>query len=94
MGWIDFRRAKSRPLRDGDRVITLESQALLLRLPFAVAVWNRPVAVQLERAGTVERIPIRDWTRVGELSIAALIMASLFIGIAFQNKGHNAKRSS
>jgi hypothetical protein len=39
------------------------ARVLLVRLPFAAIVWNRPVAVVVERDGVSIRQPIHDFSR-------------------------------
>lgn len=72
--WIPFVEQKTRSGRStrwGDAVITPEARALVIRLPFAGFVWNRPAAVVIEQDGRLERIPIHDPTRKGVLLLAA-----------------------
>ena len=47
--------------KDGIR-ITPESRSLTIRWPNGGLVWNRPLAVVVDRGGTTERIPIVDVT--------------------------------
>jgi hypothetical protein len=59
----------------GDVTLAPQSQSLLVRWPDGGWVWNRPVAVLVERGGETERIPVVDVTRkaqVGLLGLAAL----------------------
>ncbi len=59
----------------GDVTLTPQSRALLVRWPNGGWVWNRPVAVMVERGGETERLPIVDVTRkaqVGLLGLAAV----------------------
>ena len=65
----------------GDLSVTPQSQALTVRLPFGGLVWNRPVAVLVERGGGTERIPIVDVTRVALLGLLGL--SSVFSIIVF-----------
>lgn len=72
----------------GDRVtaghvtLTPQSQALTLRWPNGGLVWNRPVAVLVERDGQSERIPIVDVTRLAQVGLLGLsvffVLATLF----------------
>ena len=52
--------------------VTPESQAVVLRSPFAQFVWNRPTAVLVEQAETVRRMPIVDGTRIMQVVLLAL----------------------
>jgi hypothetical protein len=56
----------------GDVSLTPQSQALTIRWPRGGLVWNRPVAVLVERDGQTERIPIVDVTRMAQLELLGL----------------------
>jgi hypothetical protein len=56
----------------GDVTLTPQSQALTIRWPNGGAVWNRPVAVLVERDGQTERIPVVDVTRIAQLVLLGL----------------------
>jgi len=56
----------------GDITVTPQSKALVMHAPFGGLVWNRPVAVLVERGERTERIPIVDVTRIVELGLLAL----------------------
>lgn len=63
----------------GDVTITPQAQTFTIRLPYGGLVWNRPVAVLVERGGQTERISIVDITRVIQLGLLGL---SLVFSIA------------
>jgi hypothetical protein len=63
----------------GDMAVTPQSQALTVRWPRGGWVWNRPVAVLVERGEERKRIPIVDVTRVAQLGLYVL---ALMFGIA------------
>ena len=65
----------------GDITVTPQSQALTIRLPYGVLVWNRPVAVLVERGRQTERIPVVDVTRVVQLGL--LGFSSVFSIVVF-----------
>jgi hypothetical protein len=52
--------------------LTPESKALVVRWPNGGWVWNRPVAVLVEREGGGERMPIVDVTRIAQLALLGL----------------------
>ena len=56
----------------GDVTLTPQSKALVIHAPFGGLVWNRPVAVLVERGERTERIPIVDVTRIVQLGLLAL----------------------
>jgi hypothetical protein len=55
--------------------ITPQSQAVVVRWANGGWVWNRPVAVLVERDGETERIPMVDVTRMAQLGLFALSIA-------------------
>ncbi len=62
--------------------LTPQSQFLSIRLPFGGWVWNRPVAVLVERDGQVERIPVVDVTRLALLGLAGVAtIFSVFVSV-------------
>ncbi len=64
----------------GDVTVTPQSRALTIRWPNGGFVWNRPVAVLVERDGSTERVPIVDVTLVARMVLFALSLAlSMFI---------------
>ena len=65
----------------GDISVTPESKALTVRWPGGGWVWNRPVAVLVERGEEKERIPIVDVTRVAQLALYGLGLAFAVIGL-------------
>lgn len=86
--WVQWRTAAGNAIRVGDTMVTPLAQALVVRPPWQAGsdrwggafVWNRPVAVVVERAGQSERLPIVDVTRIVVWSLMAgitLVSASL-----------------
>ncbi len=64
----------------GDVNVTPQSQALTIRWPHGGLVWNRPVAILVERGEQTERIPIVDVTRMVQLGLLGLsLVFSIFI---------------
>ncbi len=60
------------PIPVGDVTVTPQSQALIVRWPNGGFVWNRPVAVLVDRDGETERVPIIDVTRVVQIGLMGL----------------------
>lgn len=56
----------------GDVTVTPQSQALTIRWPYGGLVWNRPVAILVERGEQTERVPIVDVTRIAQLGLLGL----------------------
>jgi hypothetical protein len=63
------------PVTAGDLRLTPQSRALTIRWPYGGFVWNRPVAVLVERGEERERIPIVDVTLVAQVALLALAAA-------------------
>jgi hypothetical protein len=59
----------------GDATITPQSQALAVRWPNGGFVWNRPLAILVERDGATERIPIVDVTLMAQSALLGLTVA-------------------
>jgi len=64
------------PVTVGDVTVTPRARALVVRLRWGGLVWNRPTAVTVERAGQVRRIPVVDVTRILQLGVLGLGLAS------------------
>ncbi len=76
---VELQTRASAPVEvDGVR-ITPEAQALTVSLPFFRFVWNRPVAITVERQGQSERVPIVDVTRIALLALAGSVVALAFV---------------
>lgn len=82
---IQWQTVSGSPIAVGDITVTPQSQALTVRWPAGGVVWNRPVAVLVERGGQTERIRIIDVTRVVQAGLLGLSlglgMVTLFQGI-------------
>ncbi len=80
------------PITAGDVTVTPLAQALVLNLgPRRGRVWNRPVAVLVEREGVSRRIPIVDVTRIAQV---ALIVAGLTTGLSFMLARRRARHAA
>jgi hypothetical protein len=66
----------------GDVTVTPQSQARILRWPWVGWVWNRPIAVLVERGGQSERIPIVDVTRLVQVGLLGLGLAFFIVALA------------
>jgi hypothetical protein len=88
---IEWQTHSGSPVTVGNLTVTPQSQALTVRWLAGGLVWNRPVAVLVEREGQTERIPIIDVTRVVQ---AGLLGLSLGLGIVtfFQGIRHRRNR--
>ena len=72
---IELKNSSSQVVTAGEFTLTPQSQALIVRLPYFRAVWNRPVAVVVERGGEIQRLPIVDVTRLVQLCLIAVSAA-------------------
>jgi hypothetical protein len=73
--FIEWRTASGKPVTVGDVTLTPQSQALTVHWPSGGLVWNRPVAVLVERDEGTEHIPIVDITRVVQLGLLSFSLA-------------------
>jgi hypothetical protein len=87
---IQWQTISSSPVTVGDVAVTLQSQALTVHWPFGGFVWNRPVAILVERGGprSVERIRVVDVTRMVQLGLLGF---SLVLTIAILAKSARRK---
>jgi len=78
--FVQWRVADGEPITVGGRTITPQVQYLLIRWRNGAWLWNRPLAVLVEKEGQIERLPIIDITRLAQLGLLGLgISLSLFI---------------
>ena len=66
---IQWQSSSGDKITIGQTSITPQSQALMIRWPNGGLVWNRPIAILVERKGQSERIPIIDVTRLAQLQL-------------------------
>ena len=69
---VQWHKASGQPVVVHDLTLTPQSQVLIVRFPWGAWVWHRPTAVQVERNGRVERLPIVDLTRLIQLGLVSL----------------------
>jgi hypothetical protein len=81
--------ASAGPVTVGEVTVTPQARALLVRLPWAGFVWNRPTAALVEQAGQVRRIPVVDVTRILQLGLLGLGVA---IAAAIPSRSHGGGR--
>lgn len=66
--------------------VTPEARAVVLRLPFGGWVWNRPVAVVVEREGETRRVPIPDPVQGARLvTLLSLALLALLGALAVRD---------
>ncbi len=68
-------------IRRGEVAVTPQSQALTVGCSRGGLVWNRPLAVVVERDGEERRIPIVDVTRWGQLALFGLSLVFVLVGL-------------
>jgi len=73
----------------GRMTVTPQARRLVLRWRSTSFVWNRPVAVLVERGGQVQRYPIRDVTRLVQLGLggATLLIVAAGLIASWRKKG-------
>ena len=79
---LQWRKVSGNKVSVGDVTVTPQSQALTVRWPRGGLVWNRPVAVLVERDEETERIPIVDVTRMAQLGLLGLSLVFSMIIMA------------
>lgn len=85
---FQWRTVTGEPVTAGDRTVSPQSQALVVRWPGGGFVWNRPVAVLVQRGEETERIPIVDITRTAQWGLAGLGLIFSVLALAFSiNRG-------
>ena len=67
--WIALRRLSGEPVTAGGFIVTPQSRALTVCLPFAAFVWQRPISVTVEQDGRTTELPIRDVTRLARFAV-------------------------
>jgi hypothetical protein len=72
----------------GDATVTPQSQALTIRWPNGGMVWNRPVAVWVERNDETERIPVTDVMLLAQLGLlgASLLFSMITILVSTRRR--------
>jgi hypothetical protein len=69
---VQLKTVHAQPIAAGGARLILESQALVVRLPFGGFVWHRPTAVTVEPTG--RRVPIHDLTRIAQIGLVVVTM--------------------
>jgi hypothetical protein len=80
---ITWQSYAGKPIVVQGTTITPESWAFHLQTPFGGWVWNRPIAVLVERDGKLQRIPIVDVTLaviLGMVAFSTIISILAFVG--------------
>ena len=96
---ISIKKSSGRPVTAGNLVLTPVSQAVLIRTPGQVngLVWNRPVAVRVQRVQTTgeemqapqtpQDVPVYDYTRRAQMLILGVgLLGSALIWLIFRNR--------
>jgi hypothetical protein len=85
--FLQWQAHAGQPMVMGDMRVTPQSQALVVHFPRGGFVWNRPVALLVERNGQLpQRIPIVDVTHLAIL----LLMCSAIVGVILFKKEQNS----
>jgi hypothetical protein len=79
--WFRVQTLSGDPIAVHGVTVTPQSQAIVVRWPKGGWVWNRPLAVWVERKGQRERIPVVDVTRVAQLGLFGLGMAFALLAL-------------
>ena len=90
--FVQWKTNSGNPIVIHDNTITPQAKALIIKLPFFGFVWNRPVAILVEKNGQQQRLPIIDVTR---MALLVLTGAGLTISLVtlltslFSNRTRN-----
>ena len=91
---VQWQTISGSPVTVGGITVTPQSQALIVRWPFGGFVWNRPVAILVERGGprSVERIRVVDVTRIIQLGLLgfSLVLSIAVFGKSVRRKEHRS----
>lgn len=82
------------PITVGGVTITPQSQALAIRWPNGGCVWNRPIAVLIERDGQTERVPIVDVTRLVQVGMLGLSVGWVALALIRRKRERSKKGES
>jgi hypothetical protein len=74
----------------GDVTATPQAQSLTVSWPHGGWVWNRPVAVLVERGEETKRIPVVDVTRMVQLGLYGLSLVLAIVGLVIWTKEGSA----
>ena len=72
--FVQWKTSSGQPIVVGDSTIVPQAQAIALKLPYCGFVWNRPVAILVERDGQRQRFPIFDATRAAILVLSGVAL--------------------
>lgn len=81
--YVSYGLESGSPIIAGDATVTPQAQVLSIKGWNGGFVWNRPVAVLVERGGEVTRYPIVNVTRYAQLGLIAVgvVLGWLFVAL-------------
>jgi len=91
--FVQWKTSSGRPIVVGDSTIIPQAQAIVFKLPYFGFVWNRPVAILVERDGQRQRFPIFDVTRAAILVLSAITLI-FSLGALITKLLHKSTRNS
>lgn len=91
--FVQWQTSLGKPIVIRDHTIIPQAQALVIKLPFFGFVWNRPVAIVVERDGQRQHFPIFDVTRAAILVLSGVALA-ITLGALLTKLLHNGTRKS
>ena len=80
---VDWQEHVGDTLALGNVSLTPLSQALVIRTPIGGYVWNRPVAVRVERDGREQRLPIPNVMLMARLAMLGLGLTLAGLGLVY-----------
>ena len=76
---VEWKTVSGDKVTVGDISLTPVAQALIVRCAHGGLVWNRPVALLVERDGHTQRVPIVDVTRLVQIGLLGLTLICLVV---------------
>jgi hypothetical protein len=80
---VEWQQHAGDKLSLGNASVTPLSQALVIRTPIGGYVWNRPVAVLVERDGRQQRLPIVNVILQARLAMLGLGLTITGLGLIY-----------
>lgn len=80
---VEWQQHTGETLVLGDVSLTPLSQALVLRTPIGGYVWNRPVAVRVERDGRLQQLPVLNVVLIARLATLGLGLTLAGLGLVY-----------
>lgn len=82
---VQWGKSVGEPIRWREYTLVPQNRSLRIHFPFGGLVWNRPVAVSVQRAdGETQMLSVYDQTRLAQIAIVACAVAAGLVGAAWR----------